>query len=141
MRFPAEARQPAAGVDRADVGPDGLKGRERAALGLDLADDVLADAGAHVGGRAGEPAAFLVEEVAGDALRFLEEVLLVALRLVEGGDGLVDFLAAHAGRGFEAVRGAELAAGDLLGLDELAEQDVAVGERFFDNEGVVGMVD
>ena len=140
MRLPAEARQPATGVDGADVRPHGLEGPERAALGVDFADDVLADTGAQVGGCAREPAAFLVEKVPCDTLGFLEEVLLVALRLVKSGDGLVDFLAAHASGGFQAVGGAEFAAGDLLGLDELAEEDVAVGKGFFDDEGVVGVV-
>ena len=140
MCFPAEARQATTGIDSTDIWPDGLEGRERTALCLNLANDVLADTGTQIRGRAGEPAAFLMQKIASNALRLLEQVLLVALRLVESGDGLVDLLAAYAGRGFKAVGGAELTAGDLLGLDKLAEQDVAVGESFFDDEGVVGMV-
>lgn len=140
MGFTAETGEPAAGVDGADVRTDGLEGREGAALSFDFADDVLTDAAAEVRGRAGEPAAFLVQEVGGDALGFLEEVLLVGFGLVELGDGLVDFLAADVGGGFEAVGGVEFAARGLLSLHEFAEEDVPVREGFFDDEGVVGVV-
>ena len=59
---------------------------------------------------------------------------------VESGDGLVDFFAADGAAGFEAVGRREFAAGGLLGGDEVAEEDVAVGEGFFHDEGVGGVV-
>lgn len=81
-----------------------------------------------------------MQEVCCDTLGFLEEILLVAFSLVELRDGLVDFFAADVGGGFEAVGGVEFAAGGLLGLNEFAEEDVAVRKGFFDDEGVVGVV-
>lgn len=91
-----------------DVWTDLLEGGEGAALGFDLADDVLSDCSAEVGGGAGEPFAFLYEEVAGDALGLLLEVGFVAAGFVERGDCLVDFVALDAAAGFESVGGAEL---------------------------------
>lgn len=64
----------------------------------------------------------------------------MGFRLVELGDGLVDFFAADVGGSFEAIGGVEFAAGGLLGLHEFTEEDVSVREGFFDDEGVVGVV-
>lgn len=64
----------------------------------------------------------------------------MAAGLVEGGDGLVDFLAADARAGFQAVGGGELAAGCLLRGEEVAQEDVSIGEGFFDDEGVGGVI-
>lgn len=63
MGFATEAGETTAGVDGADIRADGLEGCERAAFSFDFADDVLADTGAEIRGRAGEPAAFLVQEI------------------------------------------------------------------------------
>ena len=140
MRFAAEPGKTAAGVNGADIRTDGLEGGEGAALRFNLADDVLADTGAEISRRAGEPAAFLMQEIGGDALGFLEEILLVGLCLVELGDGFVDLFTADVGGGFEAVGGVEFAASGLLGLHKFAEEDVPVREGFLDDEGVVGVV-
>ena len=82
MGFPTETGEATSGVDSADVRADGLEGGEGAALSFDFAEDVFADAGAEVTGRASEPAAFLLEEVGGDALGFLPEIDLVAAGFV-----------------------------------------------------------
>lgn len=94
MGFATKPGKPATSVDGADIRTDGLEGRERAALCFDFTEDILADTGAEICSRAGEPAALLMEKVRGNALGFLEEVLLVGFCLVELGDGLVDFFAA-----------------------------------------------
>lgn len=140
MRLPPQATQPPTRINSADIRPHALQRREGAPLGFDLAEDVLPDACADIGSRAGEPSPFLLQQVRGDALRFLRQIQLVAAGLVERGDGLVDFLAADAGAGFQAVGGGELAAGGLLRGEEVAQEDVAVGEGFFDDEGVGGVV-
>ena len=140
MGLSPQARQSARGVDGTDVRADGLEGRESAPLGFDFAEDIFADGGAEVGGGAVEPAAFFEEQVGGHALGFVEEVVFLGLGLVELADGFVDLVAADGGGGFEAVGGAEFAAGGLLRLQEIAQQDVAVCEGFFDDEGVGGVV-
>ena len=140
MRLAAETGQAAAGVDGADVRADALEQGQGAALGLDLADHVLADGQAHVGGGAGKPLAALVHQVLGDAGGLVLQRRFGLLGVAEGGDGLVDALAAHVGRGLEPVGGVELAAGELLSLEKLAHEDLAVGEGFLDDEGVTGVV-
>lgn len=140
MRLPPQAAQAPTRINSADIRPDRLQSSESSPLGLNLAEDVLPDASADIGGRAGEPSPFLLQQVRRDALRFLGQIQLVAAGLVEGGDGLVDFLAADAGAGFEAIGGGELAAGGLLRGEEVAQEDVSVREGFFDDEGVGGVV-
>ena len=140
MGFAAEPGQTAGGVDGADVGADGLEGGEGAALGFDFAEDVFTDTCAEVCGGAGEPAAFLMQQVRRDSLRLLCEVELVAARFIESADGLVDFFSAYGAAGLEAIGGGEFGAGGLLRGDVVAEEDVAVCEGFFDDEGVGGVV-
>ena len=132
----AEAGEAAAGVDGADVSADAFEGGERAALGFDLAEGVLADTEVEVPGGAVEPAAFLQEQVGGHALGFAFQVVLLGEGFVEGGDGFVDFFAFHGCAGFEALDGGFFACAGLGGLEEFAEEDMSVCEGFFDDEGV-----
>ena len=103
---------------------------------FDLADDVLADGDAQVGGGAGKPFSLLVQEVGGHARCLLLQVAFVAAGFVEGGDGFVDFVALDARAGFQSVCGVESGSGRLLGLGEFAEENVAVGQGLFYDEGV-----
>lgn len=140
MGFPAQPAETARGIDVADVRTHALEGGEGAAFGLDLAQDVFADRRPQIRGRAGEPSALFVQEVRGDALGFLPEEGFVAPGLVQRADGLVDFFAPDGTAGFEPVGGGEFVAGGLLGGDEVAEEDVAVRQSLFDDEGVGGVV-
>lgn len=121
MCLSPQPAQAARGVDGADVGPDRLEQGQGAALGLDLAQDVLAHAGAQVGRGAREPAAPLMQQVGRDALRLLLQVGLVRAGLLERVDGLVDLVALDRRGRLEPLGGRELAAGGLLRLQELAE--------------------
>lgn len=103
---------------------------------FDLADDVFADGDAQVGGGAGEPFTLFGQEVGGYARCLLLEVAFVAARFVEGGDGFVDLVALYARACFQSVCCAEFRSGRLLSLGEFSEQDVAVGQCFFHDEGV-----
>lgn len=140
MGFPAQPAQPTRGVDIADVGADAFQGGEGAALGFNFAEDVFADTGTEVGGRAGEPPPFFVQQVRGHPLGFVAQVGFVAPGLVERADGFVDLFTAHGTAGLEPVGGGELAAGGLLGGQKVAEENVAVREGFFHDEGVRGVV-
>ena len=62
------------------------------------------------------------------------------LGLIQRADGLVDLLAPHRGRGLEPVGGGEFGARGGLGGEEVAEEDVAIGQGLLYDEGVVGMV-
>lgn len=59
---------------------------------------------------------------------------------VQRADGFVDFLSADRTTGTESVGGGELGAGGGMGGQEVAEEDVAVCEGFFYDEGVSGVV-
>ena len=77
-----------------------------------------------------------MQEVRSHALSLVGEVDLMAAGFVELVDSFVDFLAPHRGRDFQPVCCGELGAGGGLGGEEVAEEDVAVCEGFFDDEGV-----
>ena len=60
----------------------------------------------------------------------------MAAGFVEGGDGFVNLVALHARAGFQSVCCVESGAGSLLGLGEFAEEDVAISQCLFHDEGV-----
>ena len=64
----------------------------------------------------------------------------VAARLVHSADGFVDLFSADRARGFEAIRITDTLATELLGLGELAHQDMAVGKRLLDDKRVLRVV-
>lgn len=59
---------------------------------------------------------------------------------VKGADGFVDFFVTDGAAGFESVGGGKFVAGGLLGGEEVTEENMAVCEGFFDDEGVGGVV-
>ena len=140
MCLTAQPGEAAGGIDGADVRADLLECGESAALVFDLADDVFADSDAQVGGGAGEPFALFDQEVGGYALGLLLQVAFVAAGFVQGGDGFVDLVALHARTCFEPVCRVESGARRLLGLGEFAEENVAVGQGFFHDEGIARSV-
>ena len=60
----------------------------------------------------------------------------MASSFVQSADRLVHFFAADGAASFEPIRCGEFATGGLLGGKEVAKEDVAVCEGFFDYEGV-----
>ncbi len=64
----------------------------------------------------------------------------MAPRLVERADGFIDLFPANGTAGFESVGGCELAAGSLLGGDQVAKEDVPVCEGFLNDESIGGVV-
>ena len=140
MVFATESAQTARSINGSDVRPHGLQHRERPSFGLDLAHHVLPDRSNHVVRRSLEPSPFLQEQVRGDALGLGPKIVLLVDGLVEGRDGFVDLVMPHARARFESGDRAFFAPSRCFRLEEFAEQDVSVGQRFFDDEGVGGMI-
>lgn len=140
MRFPAQATKTTRGVDGADVSADALEEREGPALGLDLTKHVLADAETQIRSSAREPLALLVDEVLRDGSSLLIQVRLIGTRLIQGGDGLVNLFTTHGRARLEPVGGIEAASRGLLGLEELADEDLPVRQGLLDDEGVLRVV-
>lgn len=137
MALSAEATETAAGIDGSNVRTNALEKCESSSLRLNFTEDIFADAEAEVRGSAGKPLASLVDEIVSDASRLVVESLFVVTCFIKGGDGLVDLFAAHVAAGLETVGCVEAAAGVVLGLDELTNQNLAVGEGFLDDEGIL----
>jgi len=140
MCFPPETGEATTIIDGADVWADGLEGRESAALGFDLADDVFANGLTHVICGPSKPLALFLQQVGRHALHLGGEVMLMAAGLIERGNSLIDLVALDAGASFEAVGCGEFGLFGRLCLQEFAKEDVAVGEGFFGNKGVAAVV-
>ncbi len=66
----------------------------------------------------------------------MSEILFVAFGFVESTDGFIDFLSTHRAAGFDPVGGRQFVASGCLGREELAEENMAVCEGFFDDKSV-----
>ena len=81
-----------------------------------------------------------MEEVCGDPLGFLREIVLVAPCFVKSADGFVHFFMTDRAAGFESVSCGEFATRYLLGRDKISKKDMTVCESLFDDESIRGMI-
>lgn len=108
MCLPSQSRKPTSVVDSSDVGPYGFEGCESTALSFNFADDVFSKSLFHVVSCSAEPSSLLLQKIGRDALSLRCEVLLMASRLVQSSNCLVDLVPLYARTSFQPVGSREL---------------------------------
>ena len=74
-----------------------------------------------------------MQKVACHALCFVSKVLFVAFGFIESIDSFVDFFSTNGATGFDPIGSRQFVTSRCLGSEEVAEENMAVCEDFFDD--------